>query len=981
MANDVMNLVAKLTLNPSEYERALRKAEQQGKNFRGDATGIIHGEDQYTDVVKDAESAAKEFKGNVDGTVTGHDEYTPEEKAAQISADKFDGDKEGTLTAQDEYSEVTEAAQTAADEYAGDYDAKLKAQDETEQGLTDANASLEGYEKDYNAKLGATDNASETVGAAKSTADGFEDSYNATLGATDNASETVGSAKSAADGFEDEYDATLKADDQTGDTVDAAKAKAAEFDGDHTATLKADDKTGGTVDTAKAKADEFDGEHTATLKATDNSSSTVDTAKSKADGFDSTYTAELKADDSDYTSDLESAKSDGEEFDRISYEAELFADDTDFESDVSDAETSGSEFDKAEYEAAINGDPSDWNQALSDAEENANTFITNIQTAFQKIDSFFNANPVVLGVKELAGAFLTAANNTAQYADAVDKNSRALSMSTQTYQVWDHALAQSGASIDDLSRGWLNLTDAIYEAKYQQDVWAEDTGDVKAALEALSINPKNFQSVDAMFDNVIEKLAQLEGGTERDTLVNMLFGRGGTRLNALLDSGVSGIEALKQEAYDLGLVLSDEQINSGVAYGDAVANMNSAIDALKNNVITGLLPELTKAANAIAKIAGWLTGKVTGTDTLEGRLAKIDDAMSDQIATANSDEKAVKGLLEYMNSLMTTTGVAAENMDDWEAAAQKVKTLCPELAPLISANADEWKKNADEIERVTKAYFNNARAQAVNMATEKKQQALAEQAAKIATKGVDVIELQSRVGYNEKTAQIASLYNSIMSGDDEMLKDYLRNSTDLNEDTSKWGAADYSDLLMTLATFHENRDWMQDVRKLYNDDEFFDALDQISDWEEEIAAMNAELDEATKKYEAYRDAAHQYILSLQTDLQALPTEVNVDVNVNGGAGLVSSIDGTGAKGINYVPYDGYIAELHRGEIILNQGQSRQSIERSGIDTGELAASISSAIVNSLAGMSVVMDGTSVGNVVTDQVSRNIAAQIRSGRYT
>ena len=45
---------------------------------------------------------------------------------------------------------------------------------------------------------------------------------------------------------------------------------------------------------------------------------------------------------------------------------------------------------------------------------------------------------------------------------------------------------------------------------------------------------------------------------------------------------------------------------------------------------------------------------------------------------------------------------------------------------------------------------------------------------------------------------------------------------------------------------------------------------------------------------------------------------NVDVNVNGGG---SGVDGSHAGGLNYVPFDGYLARLHRGEAVLTAAEA------------------------------------------------------------
>lgn len=86
-----------------------------------------------------------------------------------------------------------------------------------------------------------------------------------------------------------------------------------------------------------------------------------------------------------------------------------------------------------------------------------------------------------------------------------------------------------------------------------------------------------------------------------------------------------------------------------------------------------------------------------------------------------------------------------------------------------------------------------------------------------------------------------------------------------------------------------------------------------------------------------------------------------------------------ASGLGYVPYDNYGAFLHRGEAVLTRQQAeeyrRNQSSAQPIDTEALAG----AIVGALSGLSVTMDGKKVGNIVTEQVSRNIAKKTRAMR--
>lgn len=72
----------------------------------------------------------------------------------------------------------------------------------------------------------------------------------------------------------------------------------------------------------------------------------------------------------------------------------------------------------------------------------------------------------------------------------------------------------------------------------------------------------------------------------------------------------------------------------------------------------------------------------------------------------------------------------------------------------------------------------------------------------------------------------------------------------------------------------------------------------------------------------------------------LPKTVDIDVNINVHSSKITlpdgtnltieddEIDGSHAGGLSYVPYDGYIAELHRGERVLTRSDA-DSYRKSG----------------------------------------------------
>lgn len=77
-----------------------------------------------------------------------------------------------------------------------------------------------------------------------------------------------------------------------------------------------------------------------------------------------------------------------------------------------------------------------------------------------------------------------------------------------------------------------------------------------------------------------------------------------------------------------------------------------------------------------------------------------------------------------------------------------------------------------------------------------------------------------------------------------------------------------------------------------------------------------------------------------------------------------------AKGLWYVPYDGYVAELHRGERIQTASQARHD-NGGGASAGDIAAAVKAAVSEAMANLSITLDKKIVGKVMGDTVSSRV----------
>ena len=181
------------------------------------------------------------------------------------------------------------------------------------------------------------------------------------------------------------------------------------------------------------------------------------------------------------------------------------------------------------------------------------------------------------------------ANNTASYADSIDKASQRVGMSKEAYQEWQYILGQNGvevASLETAMKSFGNVIDGSSKAGTQ-------------ALEKLGISIEGLSQEDA-WEATVKALQGVEDETERLSLATDLYGaRAAQSMMPMLNQTIEGTEQLRQRAHDLGIVLSDDAVNAGVVFGDTLSDLQQAIGAVWNIIGSALLPVLTEMIDIV----------------------------------------------------------------------------------------------------------------------------------------------------------------------------------------------------------------------------------------------------------------------------------------------------------------------------------------------------------------------------------------------
>lgn len=760
-------------------------------------------------------------------------------------------------------------------------------------------------------------------------------------------------AENAATSFNGDAEGVITAHDDYTDTAEELEGTAEDFEGDATGEIKAEDEYTDVAEGAEQTADEFDGDAKGEISADDQYTGVIDDVESDADNFDGDAEGEISAIDS-YTGVVETAESDADSFD-------------------------------GDATGAITADTSEFKPALEQAESDADTFGAAMGGIASGIKQALVGAGIVGVIQQISQAFAQAVTMSADYADSVDKGSQSLNLSKQAFQEWRYVAGQSGADVMQFRRGISNLNELLVNnGKSMADI----SDDMKFAMGALKISPRDYHDMDSFLHDVIYGLSNISDQTARMNIAEIIFGKQASTMAALFNTSEQGLDELIAQAHEFGLIMSDEDVTAGVAYGDAVSLLNQSVDALKQNIMSGLFPLLTDAANMMSEIVSFFNGRAQEKG-IDQWFSDIDDSMRQAFTTAEGGEAEVGSLISTLRSMSDDTGKAKGNLEQWEAVANRLITLCPQLAGQIDLVTHSFSEQKGTLEENAAAYFQTVRAQAVANAVQDKLNALTVKAGEIGEKQTQAILKQNEAMGKREVAmrRFQELIERAGLTDTEGYR-----AEDLNALTN-------AELVNRMAMFIANN-FTEDFLgfRQVTDEQAKQAQEAANELREteneyqslvsEVDALKSALQDATTEYNNYAAAAQEYINSIQAGLDGLKDKtINIDFKVNWPRISFDSLLGgeSRASGLNYVPYDGYVANLHRGETILNQAQARQwrngdGGSVSGINSQELASAVANAVRSAMAGVSINMNGERVGDVVTERVSSNLATQVRARRY-
>lgn len=219
------------------------------------------------------------------------------------------------------------------------------------------------------------------------------------------------------------------------------------------------------------------------------------------------------------------------------------------------------------------------------------------EAALEKIGKAF------LWLSAGAGAATTAlglmVKGLADQASAASDTAQALGIGTAALQELGYAAQLSGSSAEELE-GALGFLARNASAA------AEGSAEAAQGFAKLGVSVRdargNVKPADALLVEVSERFRKMPDSMAKTSLAMDLFGKSGKSFIPFLNQGSAGIEALRQEARDLGIVLDDETVKAGEALGDTFDRVGKVLTAVRA-VIAG--PLLVPVRQLIEDLIGW----------------------------------------------------------------------------------------------------------------------------------------------------------------------------------------------------------------------------------------------------------------------------------------------------------------------------------------------------------------------------------------
>ena len=252
---------------------------------------------------------------------------------------------------------------------------------------------------------------------------------------------------------------------------------------------------------------------------------------------------------------------------------------------------------------------------------------TSASSGFKKLGASVAAlGPQLLAVAGIAGMGAMIAS-TVKAGDQLDKVSKQLGTTTGELQALQYAAKLAGVSNEKLTVSLATMQKNMSDA-------ARGTGEAKDAFKALGIDVKKLMqlSATAQLGVLADALEEVGNQADKTAYLMKIAGEGGREMAALFEDGADGINEMVQSFEDLGVELSQQNIDDLVELNDTWAEFSTILKGSVNVALAELAPIMIAVLESVnewvkADMAQQMSDFADGVDRVWSGLKKVGDLL------------------------------------------------------------------------------------------------------------------------------------------------------------------------------------------------------------------------------------------------------------------------------------------------------------------------------------------------------------------
>ncbi|TVU67207.1 hypothetical protein [Cobetia crustatorum] len=206
------------------------------------------------------------------------------------------------------------------------------------------------------------------------------------------------------------------------------------------------------------------------------------------------------------------------------------------------------------------------------------------------------AGAAIAGAGLVAGFATRFTSEQAALAKELDNVSRRTGVNIEALQKYRYAFQRAGLDADEAGDIFQDVADKI------GDAYENGGGEAMDALEGLGIAAKDLISLSP--DEMLLRLADAMKDLPQASQINFLEGlaSNASRLQPLLTDNAAGLKALGEQARELGLIMSPEQIENLLETNAAISRLQGRVQGLANQMLGKLAPAVSDLATSFDEI-------------------------------------------------------------------------------------------------------------------------------------------------------------------------------------------------------------------------------------------------------------------------------------------------------------------------------------------------------------------------------------------